>query len=203
MAEEDKTGKHDTTGRSELSQSVLLVGKIVTFQFHDAAEIFVDKWINWYRKYPKSTAATTIIIGFATLSFIGFLSWRDAQLNEARRREGLDYSSQITTLRETQKNLQELVEFTETQQREIEATEKLLQSLETRREQIQPLIEAEEEIIEALFSEQESREQQVVWVERSISFGLGVLASLLATVIWFAVERLRERNIQEELPPES
>jgi cadmium resistance protein CadD (predicted permease) len=180
-----------------------LVLTISTFQFNAFAAIVVQYWFKLYAKRPKLTSIITLIMGIFLIIPIGVGIWKDAQRQKERRIANLEYTKQITILRDTQDNLQKLVEFIEVQKKEIDNTETLIKTLEERRKNIEPMVKAEETVIQAIFDEQDRRARKDIWFDRMIGFGLGILASLIATVIWYAVGFSLKNKNKSELEPKS
>jgi hypothetical protein len=57
--------------------------------------------------------------------------------------------------------------------------------LETEKQKLEPLVNADRAKVEAFFRAQEERAQEKVFQERYIGFGLGVLASFVASFLLF------------------
>ena len=61
--------------------------------------------------------------------------------------------------------------------------EQRIQQLENEKARLEPLVNADKEIVVALFAEQESRVSANTNEERWFGFGLGVLASIVASFL--------------------
>ena len=102
------------------------------------------------------------------------------------------YTDQFKLLDNTEKNLNDLSNFITSKKVEIEATRDLIKNLEQKRSEQEPIVEANQEVVDAIFAQQKRKIEKSIWVERAISFGLGILASLIATVVWHFVGRLKK-----------
>jgi len=69
-----------------------------------------------------------------------------------------------------------------------------LNKLQEQKEEIEPIVTANQEVVDALFAQQRKEIEKGLWMERGISFALGVLASLIASIIWHFVGRFRKRG---------
>jgi alkylated DNA repair dioxygenase AlkB len=114
-------------------------------------------------------------------------------LAETQRQEELeselsqnpDFRAQIEELSETEETLQQLLRFVSQQKDKIEGYEKSIEDLETEKQKLEPLVNADRAKVEAFFRAQEERAQEKVFQERYIGFGLGVLASFVASFLLF------------------
>ena len=101
-------------------------------------------------------------------------------------------------LKSTEKNLNDLSEFISSKKGEIEATKNLIQELEKKRSELEPIVTANQETVDAIFLQQRKDFEKSIWTERGISFALGILASLIASIIWHFVGRFKKSNKQRQ-----
>lgn len=147
------------------------------------AEEIVKHWRRAYREKPKITATlstiTSIIVSLAAI--ISFQ--HDSEKRELKRLHNLSYATQIASLEQTKANLNGLLEFIDQEKQQIELSQKAIQAMKSEHERLLPLVETDRKVIEAMFATQEARNQVAQKNERWIGFGLGIFASLVASLI--------------------
>lgn len=153
-------------------------------------EILAKEWVKFFKLKPYLTAALTGVVISVIAASVTYLERTDREKREALRLESLSYQEQIQQLNQTEKNINQLLEFIDSQKKTLRETEDAISSLKTERAKLQPLIESDKAVVDALFKAQEERASASVWRERLIGFGFGVLASLLASFLWFAISLL-------------
>ncbi len=94
-----------------------------------------------------------------------------------------EYSSQLKTLDNVSDNLARLQTFVNDQKRNLVESEKAIKELKEEEKKIKPVIEADRKTIEAIFRLQSEVSARKLWLDRGISFILGVISSMLATLI--------------------
>lgn len=162
-----------------------------------AAEAIVRLWQWGFRHAPKSTVASTvaILLGVCASLIYGIA---DA---ESGRKNAPDfvatYEAQLDQIDRVASSVKNLQEFLDAERSRIEASQKAISTLRAEEAALRPVIEAERQAIDAIFALQAEKQAQNVWWERSYGFISGVVASLLASLIWFvaagAIERHRRR----------
>ena len=106
-----------------------------------------------------------------------------------------DYTSQLQALDKTKESIQALVGFIDEQRKQLQLSQSAVDALKNEESRIHPLVEADRKVIDAVFAVQEQRNQVAQSRERWIGFGLGVLASVLASsLISLIAGRLRARR---------
>ncbi|MCU8044585.1 MULTISPECIES: hypothetical protein [unclassified Shewanella] len=159
-------------------------------EISSAIEILAKEWVRLFRIKPFLTGiATSILIG-TMAGGITYLDKIDREKRESKRLESLDYQNQIKQLDEMELNVKQLLAFVDNQKKTLQETEDTISSLKSEKEKLQPLVETDRAVVEALFKAQEERANSNVWRERWIGFGFGVVASLIASFIWFVVSLL-------------
>lgn len=180
--------------KEDHDEAVNLVKSLVLFRFEAFAETFVDYWIKSYKKSPQPTK----IISFAAFAFAIFGLVLGVYLSDNARTAKLEkkqtYTEQFDLLKSTEKNLNEISIFITSKKSEIETTKTLIQELESKKSELEPIVTANQKVVDAIFLQQKKEVEKTIWIERLISFGLGVLASLFATVIWQLVGRLKKEK---------
>jgi hypothetical protein len=164
-----------------------------------AAELLVQEWIKLYKKAPKVTIIASILT-FVLSGISGYIQVQNKnEILEAKRLQSQSYATQVNTLDETHRNLLSLIEFVDSERKNLKSTELALQSIKTEREKLQPLIESDRKTIDAIFAAQEGRNQSAQSTERWIGFGLGVLSSLIASLVWAAVAYTTKKSKLSDL----
>jgi|GEM_PF-2361530 Mg2+ and Co2+ transporter CorA len=142
-------------------------------------------WIHAFLKSPKTTVAISLFsLVFAAVAIFLAETQRQEEL-ESELSQNPDFRAQIEELSETEETLQQLLRFVSQQKDKIEGYEKSIEDLETEKQKLEPLVNADRAKVEAFFRAQEERAQEKVFQERYIGFGLGVLASFVASFLLF------------------
>ncbi|MEQ1535627.1 MAG: hypothetical protein ABL923_07085 [Burkholderiaceae bacterium] len=161
-----------------------------------AAELFVREWQKLYKRSPIATIISTTLVLLVGGTGIFLAERNGAAEREAKRLQSQSYVSQAQLLDETRVNLRALLSFIEDEQRNLKNSEMALITLKREHDQLKPLIDSDRKTIDALFSAQEARNKSAQSNERWIGFALGVISSLVASLILaiFAHVRRRSRN---------
>ncbi|EQB9045484.1 HNH endonuclease [Vibrio cholerae] len=161
--------------------NMLKADKILGSISNPAVESAAKLWIHAYIKSP----VITVIVSLLSV-VIGGVSIYQSEANrqaavEAELSKNLEFKSQLSQLDETEKSLRTLLEFVESQRLSVTQRETAIQKLESEKQKLEPLVNADKETVEALFKVQEERAQKNADKERWIGFGLGILASVIAS----------------------
>lgn len=161
--------------------NILKADKILGSISNPAVESAAKLWIHAYIKSP----VITVIVSLLSV-VIGGVSIYQSEANrqaaiEAELSKNLEFKSQLSQLDETEKSLRTLLEFVESQRLSVTQRETAIQKLESEKQKLEPLVNADKETVEALFKVQEERAQKNANTERWIGFGLGILASVIAS----------------------
>ena len=150
----------------------------------EVVRLLILEWIKLYKLRPLLTSTITLI---ATIG-IGIAAYEASKIQseqrEAKRLENLNYSKQLESLNQVRSNLEGLLEFVDSQRAQLKQTEATLTTMKSEHETLKPLLETDKRVMDAIFAAQEMRNQQAQTTERWIGFGLGVLASLIASFVW-------------------
>lgn len=162
----------------------------------NTAEILVREWRKFYRQSPLATVVCTLLALAIGGTAIFLIQRNAAAQREMKRLESQSYVTQAQLLDETRVNLRALLNFIEEERRNLKASEQALLALKYEHDQLKPLIESDRKTIDAIFAAQEARNQVAQIAERWIGFGLGVVSSLVASLIWaiFSYARRRSSN---------
>lgn len=164
-------------------------------------EILAKEWVKLFKLKPFVTAFLTAFIIFVVAAMITYLDQADRQKRESKRLESLNYQEQIEQLDNTESSIKQLLQFVNLQKKSLQETEDTISQLKTEKEKLQPLVESDRAVVEAIFKAQEERTNSNVWRERWIGFGFGVLASLIASFIWFVVALLLKGRHNKLIQP--
>jgi sensor c-di-GMP phosphodiesterase-like protein len=154
------------------------------------------------KSYKKSPQPTKIISFIGTLVGAASLSWA-INFSEIAREEQLEkpqsYTEQFDLLKNTEQNLNDLSAFIISKINEIKITRNLIQELETKKSELEPIVTANQNAVDAIFLHQKKEIEKTIWTERGISFGLGILASLIATIFWTFIGRFRKERREKKM----
>ena len=148
------------------------------------AEVAVDQWKESFRKAPRTTVSVTILAIAIGAGAIYTSEQNASKQREERRAQNLDYAKQARTLDETRANIQSLLEFVDGERKQLQISQQSLQSLKSEHDKLKPLLDTDRKAIDALFAAQEARNQGALSTERWIGFALGVVSSLVASLVW-------------------
>jgi hypothetical protein len=150
----------------------------------EVAEFAARAWLKRFKHAPKLTAVISIVATSVSLAIFIYAEREARTAREARLAASSDYISQVRALEETRRNLDSLVQFVETEKKRLQSSQTALDNLKNEHERIKPLLETDRKTIDALFAAQEARGQSALRTERWIGFGLGVISSLVASLVW-------------------
>ncbi|WP_162941084.1 hypothetical protein [Photobacterium salinisoli] len=184
--------------REEHEEAAKLVKSLVLFKFDAFAEAFVEFWVKSYKRSPQPTAIISFISVLLASASLGLAIYSSEKARTEKLNKPESYTQQFDLLKNTEKNLNDLSEFISSKKGEIEATKSLIQELEVKRSELEPIVNANQEVVDAIFSQQRRDFEKTIWTERGISFGLGILASLIASIIWHFVGRFKKSNKQRQ-----
>lgn len=102
---------------------------------------------------------------------------------EAKRKRSLSYDEQVESLNKVEASLKELVYFVELQKNRLTETNNILHQLKEEELKLKPVIEANRKVIDAIFTLQAEQSTKSIWKERGFGFVLGILSSMIASVL--------------------
>ena len=161
------------------------------------AALLVRTWITLYKQFPKLAVIATVASVLLAGSGIYIGEQRSREARERKLLQSLSYAKQLQALDETRASLQSLLEFVDKERRQLELSEQALQSLKSEHKRLKPIVESDRKTIDALFAAQEARNQAAQSSERWIGFSLGVLASVIASLVWAVIVYAVRRNKRE------
>ena len=147
-----------------------------------------------FEKWPRiTTAATTVVTAIGLIGAVLGIQQEQVKRQE-KERKFADFSVQMKMLGETRESLQTLLAFVDGQEKKMAESRDLLNQLKEQEQQLTPIVQAKKEMVDALFAVQSQRQSSSLLYERWLGFGLGVLASLIASALWaFAVWQYKKR----------
>jgi len=101
------------------------------------------------------------------------------------------YAEQIAQLDATQQQLNNLRRFIESQREALVEQNDTLHRLRSQSEQLRPIVEADDKVVQAVFSAQFRSQASRIWLERIISFIIGIASSMLGSMILSRLRRMR------------
>jgi uncharacterized membrane protein YdfJ with MMPL/SSD domain len=173
------------------------------------AGLIVDIWKFFYRKAPRLTIIATVALTLTSIFLAIYLSnnaQKQARQLADQRAASLSYNQQLEALNNVQGSLNNLIQFVEAQKTKLKESEDLINSLKMEQEKLKPVVEADRKTVDALLELQEKKTEKSISKERWYGFGLGVLSSLVAslviTLVSFLVKR-RKRSPPTPVPTTS
>lgn len=203
MSDEDASGAeilesefsiYHAPPQDEFEEPVKLIKSLILFRFDAFAEAFVDFWVKSYKKSPQPTAIISALGSTFAIAALIISIYSSEKSRTERFEKNQSYSEQFALLQSTEKNLNDLSAFIYSKKNEIEATKTLIQDLETKKTELEPIVTANQKVVDAIFLQQRKEIEKTIWVERGISFALGIFASLIATLIWHFVGRFKNEK---------
>lgn len=150
-----------------------------------STKYLAQEWIQLYRQRPVLTALTTLVAIATMIGGVIELNAYDKKRKDAVRLKNVTYSEQIQELDDIEKSVSQLLTFLDTQKQSMEKSQDALADLKKQRETLAPLVTSDQKVIDSMFLAQERRSESKVWTERWIGFGFGIVASLIASFLWF------------------
>lgn len=156
--------------------------------YSSTMEIAARIWVKQFQEAPIFTTIITLVMASVMGFGIYHLDKADKEKRELTRLKNLEYETQIDQLETTEKNIKELLQFIDHQKSSLRNTQDTILELKQEQEKLKPLVESDKKIVDAIFKAQEERNSANIWRERWIGFGVGILASLIASFIWFVAK---------------
>ncbi|WP_368232708.1 hypothetical protein [Aeromonas sp. s3] len=95
----------------------------------------------------------------------------------------------METLTKVQKSINNLSTFVATQKEQLRQSEEAINSLKKEEEALKPMVNADRDVVDSILRLQAERAASSAWQERLIGFGLGIVGSLIASLIWSGFRR--------------
>jgi uncharacterized membrane protein YeaQ/YmgE (transglycosylase-associated protein family) len=156
---------------------------------------FGQLWYEFFQKSKIWTSVITAIIGLVASLSINYLDQKQDALQKNNEIENLDIVTQIDNLNVVEDNLENLLDFIKHQRTSLRTTESKIEALTNEKNQLEPIVNTNREVIQAIFQQQEENQRKGVYIERLIGFGLGILGSVVASIIF---NLFRRKKVTEE-----
>jgi sensor c-di-GMP phosphodiesterase-like protein len=151
------------------------------------AQLVIKEYLKSYRRNRKATIIFTVvsivISGIVGLTLDHYASKATKKAEEARRQANASYAQQIDNLNNVESSLKNLIEFIEVERQKLQDSEKLVSDLKEQEKLLRPVVEADRKIVESLLEIQNQKAQENLSRERWIGFGLGVISSVVASLL--------------------
>ncbi len=144
-----------------------------------AVESAVRLWIHSYLKSPFITVIISLVIGVASSFGVNQIMNTKSLIQPASS----GFKEQLEQLDITEDSLKTLLTFVQSQKETTALNEQRIQQLEREKSKLEPLVKADKETVAALFAEQELRASANISKERWFGFGLGIIASIVASFL--------------------
>jgi DNA repair exonuclease SbcCD ATPase subunit len=120
----------------------------------------------------------------------------DKHREEKNREANLVYHKQMESLNTVEQNIKDLITFVEQQKQQLRESEDLVKDLKSEEKQLRPVpvVEADRQVVAAILDAQSQRNRANVWKDRIIAFFVGVIASLVASVLFTAIRKVGVRR---------
>jgi chromosome segregation ATPase len=100
-----------------------------------------------------------------------------------------DFNRQAEAIAKALLAVNELTGYLERQQAEVKERNRIIASLKEEEGKIRPLVQADRATVSAILEAEARQRRQEIWLERGLSFVLGVISSLFATWLWKLMHR--------------
>ncbi|MDL1968797.1 MAG: hypothetical protein LWW97_09700 [Deltaproteobacteria bacterium] len=109
------------------------------------------------------------------------------------------YSTQLESLENVEQSLVKLNEFVASQKQKLTESQNVINKLKDEHEKLKPIVEADRKVIDTVFALQEGRVKNKMWQDRAVSFFLGILASMIASLVFTLIRTtmLKKRNDED------
>lgn len=146
------------------------------------------------RKYPKQSIvfAVAIIIFYTSAVFTALYFVRIEK--EKQRSTNLSYAAQLNNLKQTESTIKNLLNYIENQKSKLQESEDILNNLRSEKKRLEPLVNADRDVVKAMFEYQDRSQKNERWIGYIASFILGILSSLMATVIVYAIKSSKNKK---------
>ena len=105
-----------------------------------------------------------------------------------------EYAKHIENLNEISHNLKIFQTFISEQKQKLSEEQIALESLMKEKDKLSSLVESDRKIVDSLFLEQEKRQRRSKWHDQLFGFSLGILGSLIASLIYRRMDERKKRH---------
>ncbi|KIF54460.1 hypothetical protein HPY09_15850 [Vibrio cholerae] len=143
-----------------------------------------------YKRSPKLTVFSVFFI--ITLIVGGVTAAEYLKESDFKNRAPESIALQLDELDKFDEGLKNLTAFVQLQKEQLTEQQKVISELEKKRSELEPIVESQTEVVEAIFRVQEQREQRGKWFDIGLGFVLGIIGSLISSVIFKLIEKRRK-----------
>ena len=93
------------------------------------------------------------------------------------------YVAQFNSLENMHKSLDDLKKFVTRHESKLKFEQQTLEHMINQKQTLKPLLQADQDVVDAIFSIQHQKYEEQKWLDRFVSFVLGVVVSIIATFI--------------------
>jgi hypothetical protein len=152
--------------------------------------VLLDFWFRAFIKNKWLTSVITIVLFVSLTITITYFENKEAAKIEQAKKESLELGNRINDLEKMEESLKSLITFIDNQKNAIIQTKQSIQELQKQKVELEPIILSQKETVEAIFREQDKRNFEYRLIERFIGFGLGVIASIIASILYGLIKRI-------------
>lgn len=109
--------------------------------------------------------------------------------SDFKKRAPESIALQLDKLDKFDEGLKNLKAFVQLQKEQRTEQQKVISELEKKRSELEPIVESQTEVVEAIFRLQEQRGK---WFDIGLGFVLGIIGSLISSVIFKLIEKRRK-----------
>jgi len=122
-----------------------------------------------------------VVVVSAFISYSAFTFGVELMLPKGKKTPTIQVQEKI--LSDAKQSLESLSNYVDAQSKSLKQTEAAVAELKKREQELTPLVKAQQEVVDRLFLEQERRNIQALERERWIGAGIGIVTSLLSTLL--------------------
>nr|VFJ47302.1 MAG: hypothetical protein BECKFM1743A_GA0114220_100467 [Candidatus Kentron sp. FM]VFJ47544.1 MAG: hypothetical protein BECKFM1743C_GA0114222_100467 [Candidatus Kentron sp. FM]VFK07803.1 MAG: hypothetical protein BECKFM1743B_GA0114221_100515 [Candidatus Kentron sp. FM] len=99
------------------------------------------------------------------------------------------YERQLVSLNDIERSINALSAFVRDQKEKLKSSQVAVEALKEEHQKLKPVVEADRKVIDALFQLQAQRQQKSVWLDRALGFCIGIVSSMIGTLLVMRVRR--------------
>ena len=174
------------TTRSALIYSVVAMSEpaLTSYLARSMTEKIVHLWLELYARYPRRTVVGSVILLVVLVTGVAAGIRQDRIDQERRRLEASSYQTQAEQLARVEASLLSLSAFVNEQQHKLRESQDVIAALQAEQQRPRPVVEADRRTVQAILQLQQEQTRKGAVRERWIGFGLGILASVIASVLY-------------------
>jgi hypothetical protein len=99
--------------------------------------------------------------------------------------DGREYTEMLAHIDETRSMLQRVSEFLESEQRRVNESERTLERLQNEKSMLEPVVMTQRATVDAILNAYTTSSRASIWKDRLLGFGVGILSSVVATLMLY------------------